>query len=52
VGSPRVFFEDPAFTGLAISMGFDVAPDGRVLVRTLPENPNRAREIVVVQSWF
>jgi hypothetical protein len=45
-------FQDPALTDLQIEMGCDVGPDGRVLVRTLPEDPNRAREIVVAQSWF
>jgi hypothetical protein len=51
-GAPHVVFDSPTFTGLDQGTSFDVAPDGRILVRMLPEDPNRSREIVVVQNWF
>ena len=52
VRDPRMVFGAPSFAGLDHGTAFEVAPDGRILVRTLPEYPTMAREIVVVQNWF
>ena len=50
--APRVVYRGGGFTGLTYTTSYDVAPDGRLLIRELPADPVTAREIVVVQHWF